>query len=123
MNPNWIKIGAISAAFAVVCGAFGSHGLKDRVSPEDLEIWRTAVLYHLVHAVALVGYGVFARTASTLTPGALFTGGTAIFSGSLYAMVLGGPRFLGAITPIGGVLLVLGWVLLARDAHRAAKAA
>lgn len=118
MKPNWISIGSISAAIAVSCGAFGAHALKDRATPAELETWRTAVLYHLVHALALVAYGVFARSARTSAPGFLFTAGTALFSGSLYALALGAPRFVGALTPIGGIAWILGWLALARDARR-----
>ncbi len=113
---NWIAIGAVSAGLAVVCGAFGAHGLKTRVSPEDLTIWQTGVLYHLVHAPALVLYGLFARSGRQLA-GWCFLLGTVIFSGTLYGMTLGGPRWLGAITPIGGVLLIAGWIAFAWEAR------
>lgn len=113
---NWVAIGAVSAALAVVCGAFGAHGLKTRVSPEDLAIWQTGVLYHLVHALALVLYGLFARAGRQLA-GWCFLAGSAIFSGTLYGMTLGGPRWLGAITPIGGVLLIAGWLAFAWEAR------
>jgi len=113
---NWVAIGAVSAALAVVCGAFGAHGLKGRVSAEDLAIWQTGVLYHLVHAPALVLYGLYARAGRQLV-GWCFLLGTVIFSGTLYAMTLGGPRWLGAITPIGGVLLIAGWLAFAWEAR------
>jgi len=116
---NWIAIGSLTGALAVVCGAFGAHALRDRVTPADLAIWQTGVLYHLVGGVALVLYGLFARDRTTKGPaGWSFLLGTAIFSGSLYAMVLGGPRWLGAITPIGGVLLIGGWLFFAWEARR-----
>jgi uncharacterized membrane protein YgdD (TMEM256/DUF423 family) len=114
---NWITIGAISAAIAVVCGAFGAHGLRDQVTPEDLAIWQTGVLYHLIHAPALVLYGVVVRDGRRLGGWSFFLG-TLIFSGTLYAMTLGGPRWLGAITPIGGVLLIAGWLAFAWEARR-----
>ncbi|MCY2959903.1 MAG: DUF423 domain-containing protein [Planctomycetota bacterium] len=113
---NWVAIGALSAALAVVCGAFGAHGLKERVSPEDLAIWQTGVLYHLIHAPALVLYGMFSRGGKQAA-GWCFLAGTAIFSGTLYGMTLGGPRWLGAITPIGGVLLIAGWLAFAWEAR------
>lgn len=115
---NWIAIGAVSAALAVVCGAFGAHGLKEQVTPEDLATWQTGVLYHLVHAPALVLYGLFARSAGRQLPGWCLLLGTAIFSGTLYGIVLGGPRWLGALTPIGGVLLVAGWLAFAWETRR-----
>ncbi len=116
---NWIAIGAVSGALAVVCGAFGAHALRERVTPADLAIWQTGVLYHLVGSVALVLYGLLVRDRTTNgLPGWCFLLGTVIFSGSLYAMTLGGPRWLGAITPIGGVLLIAGWLLFAWAARR-----
>ena len=118
MKPNWIAIGAAWGALAVLLGALGSHVLKDRVTPEDLEIWKTGVLYHALHAPALILFGLFAeRRARGGGPGICFLLGSAIFSGTLYGMVCGGPRALGAVTPIGGLLLIAGWVwfgLLAR---------
>lgn len=114
---NWVSIGAISAAIAVVCGAFGAHGLRDRVSPEDLAIWQTGVLYHLIHAPVLVLYGFVVREGRRVGGWCFFLG-TLIFSGTLYAMTLGGPRWLGAITPIGGVLLIAGWIAFAWEARK-----
>lgn len=116
MTRNWVAIGAVSAAVAVVCGAFGAHGLKARVSADDLAIWQTGVLYHLVHAVALVAYGAWTRGAKPIA-GWSFLVGVAVFSGTLYGIVLGGPRWLGAITPIGGVLLIVGWLAFAWEAR------
>lgn len=119
MKASWISVGAASAALAVILGAFGAHGLKARVSPEDLEIWKTGVLYHALHAIALVVYGLFQESRGCRGgPGACFLLGTIVFSGTLYAMVLGGPRWLGAITPIGGVLLIAGWIWFAVQAFR-----
>ncbi len=114
---NWIAIGCVSGALAVVCGAFGAHALKERVTSADLEIWQTAVLYHLVHAPALVLYGLFSRTPRRHIAGWCLLLGTVIFSGTLYAIVLGGPRWLGAITPIGGILLIAGWLAFAWEAR------
>ena len=119
MKPNWIAIGAFSAALAVLLGAFGAHALKDRVSPADLELWKTAVLYHAIHAVALVLFGLFreGRTSSS-APGWAFLFGSVVFSGSLYAYALGGPRMLVHFTPFGGLGFVAGWILLAVAALR-----
>ncbi len=114
---NWVSIGAISSAIAVVCGAFGAHGLRDHVSAEDLAIWQTGVLYHLIHAPALVLYGLVVREGKQFGGWCFFLG-TLIFSGSLYAMTLGAPRWFGAITPIGGVLLIVGWFVFAWEARR-----
>jgi uncharacterized membrane protein YgdD (TMEM256/DUF423 family) len=119
MKPNWIVIGCASGALAVALGAFGAHALKTRVDADDLDIWKTAVHYQALHALALVFFGLFQerRGASSLAAWC-FAGGSAIFSGTLYAIVLGGPRMLGAITPIGGVLLIAGWIVFALQARR-----
>jgi len=121
MSPaHWIATGAISAAIAVALGAFGAHGLEERVTPDDLEIWKTGVHYHFLHAIGLVLLGLFLHQRGTRAPvaGWCFLAGQAVFAGTLYAMVLGGPRVLGAITPIGGVLLIVGWLAFARSALR-----
>ena len=95
-------IAALSAALAVAAGAFGAHGAA---SPQAAEWLRTGGMYQLVHAVAALAImGVSRGAAITLLTGA------AIFAFTLYAMALGGPRWLGAVTPIGGTLLILGWI-------------
>jgi uncharacterized membrane protein YgdD (TMEM256/DUF423 family) len=114
---NWVAIGAVWSAVAVVCGAFGAHGLEDLVPPADLEIWRTGVLYHLIHAPALVAYGLASRGGGRQIAGWFLLLGSMIFSGTLYLIPLGGPRWLGAITPIGGTLLILGWLAFAWEAR------
>lgn len=118
-----IAIGALLGALAVVLGAFGAHGLRARVTPDLLEVYETAVRYHFYHALALVLTGVWAdRVGTTVMPpgvvsaAVFFLLGIAIFSGSLYLLVLTGMRWLGAITPIGGIALIVGWVFLLRAA-------
>jgi len=120
MRPRtWIAVGAFSGALAVALGAFGAHGLKERVTPEDLAIWETAVHYQGLHAVALVLFGLFAeRARAGAAAGWSFLLGALIFSGTLYGIVLGGPRWLGAITPIGGTALILGWLVFGLAALR-----
>lgn len=118
MRANWIAIGAVLGALAVVTGAFGAHGLKERLTPEGLELWKTAVLYHALHASALVLYGLFDREGRGRIAGWAFVTGITIFSGTVYALALGAPRWFGAITPIGGVLLIVGWLAFAWRAHR-----
>lgn len=118
MKTNWISIGAGLGALAVVFGAFGAHALKDRLTPEELEWWKTGVLYHALHAIALVAFGLFARERNAGIAGLCFLVGTAIFSGTLYAMALGAPKWLGMITPIGGLLLIAGWLAFAVAARR-----
>ena len=112
---NALFIGAVLGALGVAAGAFGAHGLKDRLTPETLGWWDTASRYQLVHALALLGTGLLARQRGQPLALAtqLFLWGTLIFCGTLYAMALGGPRWLGAITPVGGAGLIAGWVCLA----------
>jgi uncharacterized membrane protein YgdD (TMEM256/DUF423 family) len=112
---NIIRIGAILALFGVALGAFGAHALRDRLSPAMLQVWNTAVLYHLLHAIAIFALGLFMRaTGAQVGTGAwLLTAGVVVFSGSLYSLALSGIKPLGAITPIGGVLFLAGWVWLA----------
>tara|TARA_X000001036_G_C20197258_1_gene610051 strand:+ start:70 stop:438 length:369 start_codon:yes stop_codon:yes gene_type:complete len=112
---EWIIIGAIFAALSVLIGAFGAHGLKGKISTEDLVIFEVGVRYQMYHALALIllgliGYSIPGKI--LILPGILFCLGIFIFSGSLYLMVLTSIRWLGAITPIGGVFLILGWFSL-----------
>ena len=110
-----LRIAAVLGFLGVALGAFGAHALRERLSPAALQIWNTAVLYHLLHAVALLALGLYARTSGTdvKTAAGFFTAGVLIFSGSLYALALSGIKPLGAITPIGGLCLLAGWALLA----------
>lgn len=117
----WFAIGAALAGLGVVLGAFGAHGLKARVTPELLAVFETGVRYHMYHALALLAVGwQVERTGSAAATAAgwLFVAGIAIFSGSLYAMTLTGARWLGAVTPLGGVCFIAGWALLAVAAIR-----
>lgn len=109
--------GSVLAALGVGCGAFGAHGLRAVLDANALGWWQTAVQYQLWHAIALVALAALSGLRSTL-PAALLVAGTVVFSGSLYLMALGAPRWLGAVTPIGGSLLIAGWVLLAWRACR-----
>lgn len=112
----WWRAGAASGCAAVLLGAFGAHALRGRVAPELLKTWESGAQYHLVHSVALVVAGATGADAA----GALFATGTALFSGSLYALVLTGRRGLGAITPFGGLALAAGWLALLWAAPRGA---
>ena len=112
---EWIIIGAIFAALSVLIGAFGAHGLKGKVSIEDLVIFEVGVRYQMYHALALILLGLIGVSMPgkiLILPGILFCSGIIIFSGSLYLMVLTNMRWLGAITPIGGFLLIFGWLSL-----------
>jgi uncharacterized membrane protein YgdD (TMEM256/DUF423 family) len=118
VKPNWIAVGAVLGAVSVVTGAFGAHALRDRLTPAMLDVWKTGVLYNALHALALVLYGVFDRERRGRVAGWCFLGGTVVFSGSLYALAVGAPSWLGAITPVGGVLLIAGWIAFAMSALR-----
>lgn len=114
---HWLATGAVLAAAAVAAGAFGAHGLRARLSPADLATFETAARYQMYHALALVAVGLLAgRGVSVAGAGWLFVTGTVLFSGSLYLLTLGGLRWMGAVTPLGGVAFILGWLLLARAA-------
>jgi uncharacterized membrane protein YgdD (TMEM256/DUF423 family) len=111
-----IVLGAMLGFLGVGLGAFGAHALKGRLTPEDAAIFETAVRYQMYHALALCAVGAVAmqRPGSLLhAAGYAFLGGTIVFSGSLYLLVLTDTRWLGAITPIGGLSFLAGWALFA----------
>jgi uncharacterized membrane protein YgdD (TMEM256/DUF423 family) len=130
-----IRVAATLGFLGVALGAFGAHGLRERLAPGMLDVYKTGVLYHLLHAVALLAVALSAErspsgTSAPAHPAStplasrvlvarpravavLFTAGVVIFSGSLYALALTGIGTLGAITPVGGLLLMAGWVTLA----------
>jgi uncharacterized membrane protein YgdD (TMEM256/DUF423 family) len=104
--------GALLAALGVAFGAFGAHALRSVLDPTAQDWWQTAVQYQMWHALGLVGIGA-ARLPGNRLPAALLTVGTLIFCTTLYLMALGAPRWLGAVTPIGGSLMIAGWLVLA----------
>lgn len=119
---NWIGIAAINMAIAVALGAFGAHGLKNIVSAQQLEWWHTATLYLFIHALGLLLVGLLIRLRyATQTTAWLLQIGIIIFAGSLYAMTLGAPLWFGAITPIGGVLMIASWLWLAVSSFKMNK--
>lgn len=117
---RWLAAAAALGLTRVALGAFGAHGLSSRLGPEGLASWGTAVDYHLLHAVAVMALGLFERATgrSVALPAGLFLAGVVLFSGSIYALVLGGPRWLGPVTPLGGLGLLAGWLSLAGLARR-----
>jgi uncharacterized membrane protein YgdD (TMEM256/DUF423 family) len=123
MDKVFFMIGSILGGLAVASGAFGAHGLKKMVSPEMLDTWDKAVRYQMYHALAFLALAWAlthwpAQTKLLALGGWLFLAGVALFSGSLYILVLSGVKWLGAITPFGGVAMVAGWVCLLLAAWR-----
>jgi uncharacterized membrane protein YgdD (TMEM256/DUF423 family) len=113
---GWLALGALLAGTSVAAGAFGAHGLRDRLSTEQLTVFETGVRYQMYHALALlaVAWVTSLRPASVAqAAGWCFLGGILIFSGSLYLLALTGHRWWGAVTPIGGVAFLVGWGCLA----------
>ena len=110
----WIRIAAVFGVVGVALGAFGAHALRARLAPAQLASWETAVHYQLFHSVVLLALGLYGA-ASGRSLGAspwLFAAGMLLFSGSIYGLVLGSGRWLGPVTPLGGVALMAGWISL-----------
>ncbi len=104
-----IRIAALFGASGVLLGAFGAHGLKAVLAAnQTVEIWRTASLYHLLHAAVMLW------ASTRILAFRLFTAGIVVFSGSLYVLAASGIQWLGAVTPLGGLLLIAGWLALLR---------
>jgi uncharacterized membrane protein YgdD (TMEM256/DUF423 family) len=123
MKPHaWLVCGALLAALSVAMGAFGAHGLKEHLAATNrTDTFETAARYHMYHAIGLVLVGLLAAGGSNRTldiAGWCFLAGILIFSGLCYALSLGGPKYLGAIVPIGGVAFIAGWIALAIGALR-----
>lgn len=121
MERTFLALGALSAGLAVVAGAFGAHGLRGRLSPDMMAVFETAARYHMYHALGLLAVAVVAgrlMARGAVLAGWLFVAGTLLFSGSLYLLALGGPRWLGAVTPLGGLCFIVGWLALAWSALR-----
>ncbi len=117
MNRTLVAAGAINAAVAVGAGAFAAHGLRDRLEPRALEVFETAARYQMYHALAMLLCAAFAMSGAR-TAGWIFQAGIVVFSGSLYALALTDVKILGAITPLGGLAFLAGWIWLAISALR-----
>ena len=117
MANLFISLGALSGLLAVTFGAFGAHALRGRLDDYAMGVFETAVQYHFYHALALVAVGLLAlhhpHTALLRSSGWLFVLGLVVFSGSLYALSLTGIKWLGAITPLGGLAFIAGWACFA----------
>lgn len=115
----FLTLGALSACLAVAAGAFGAHALRDRLSADMLQVFQTGVTYQMYHALGLLAVGILLARFSIdgsvwlSAAGWLFLAGSVLFSGSLYALSLSGITWLGAITPLGGLAFLLGWLGLA----------
>jgi uncharacterized membrane protein YgdD (TMEM256/DUF423 family) len=116
MDRLFAGLGAVAALVAVALGAFGAHGLRGRLGAEALATFEVGVRYHMYHALGLLAVAA-ARArwpgGAATAAGWLFVAGIVVFSGSLYLLALGGPRWLGAVTPLGGLAFLVGWACLA----------
>lgn len=114
---HWIMLGAVNAALAIVAGAFGAHGLEDRVAPKLLSAFETGAQYHFYHALGLIAVGLTQSLRPSETGfgliGWLMIAGIILFSGSLYLLALTGVTMLGAITPLGGLAWIVAWLRFA----------
>ncbi len=122
MARFFLMIAAVSGFFAVVIGAFAAHALKQILAPEAIEVVKTGVQYQMYHALALLLVALWLShkptTAGLKAGGLAFILGSLLFSGSLYALALGAPRWLGPVTPLGGLCFLIGWLLVAIAAWR-----
>lgn len=112
---NWFKLGSFLMFLGVILGAFGSHALKDRITENYLEVYKTGVLYHFIHALGLFAVGWLSTVSNDPKiplAGFFLLSGIILFSGSLYLLSLTGTKWLGIITPFGGFSFLIGWLLL-----------
>lgn len=114
---TFVMLGSILMVLAVAIGAFGAHALKSRLTPDKLKVYETGVQYHIAHALGLILIGLLANSYPDvqliITGGWFLVAGIIFFSGSLYALSMIKARFLGPITPLGGLCFMIGWVLVA----------
>lgn len=116
-----LAIAGLLIALATLLGAFGAHALKAHLSQDKLQVYETAVRYHFIHALGLLAIGVLLRSmdGELLRWSALLVlAGIILFSGSLYLLTFGAPRFIGIVTPLGGLTLIAGWILFATTVLR-----
>jgi uncharacterized membrane protein YgdD (TMEM256/DUF423 family) len=122
MLKTFLLLGSLNGLIAVALGAFGAHGLKERLSSEMLSVFQTGVQYQMYHALALILVAIVSNQLSNSVAvhwsGWLFFAGIVLFSGSLYALSLSGVKILGAITPLGGLAFLAGWIMLAWGAFK-----
>ena len=123
VHRAFLALGALFGLTAIAAGAFGAHALEARLTADRLAIFETAARYQMYHALALVAVALAAALlpearGQTIAAGWAFVAGVFVFSGSLYLLAFGGPRWLGAVTPLGGVCFLVGWALVAYAALR-----
>jgi uncharacterized membrane protein YgdD (TMEM256/DUF423 family) len=128
-SGHWIMLAGIFSFLGVALGAFGAHALSSRFGDYEKGVWQTAVFYQMTHSLALLALGI--AMASVRAPGeiagapiigGLFAVGIVLFSGSLYALALSGVKVLGAVTPLGGLCFLAGWIMVARAGYLLAQA-
>ena len=115
MSKTIILTGAVFMALAVILGAFGAHALKEKLASDMMQVYKTGVEYHFYHALGLILIGIISMNISSGLinwSAILITIGIVLFSGSLYVLAITGIKWLGAITPIGGISFIAGWILL-----------
>ena len=120
-SARTLAAAGVLLALATACGAFGAHALKTQLAPERLQLWETAVRYQFFQALGLLGIGLTLRVipaAALRAAAALILAGVLLFCGSLYALSFGGPRLIGALTPLGGLAWIGGWLMFAYGAWR-----
>jgi uncharacterized membrane protein YgdD (TMEM256/DUF423 family) len=113
---NWTSVASVALALAVMLGAFGAHGLRDRLDAYSMGVYEKAVFYHFIHALGLLMVSILPRTKASSYVCWLLVAGILLFSGSLYLLAVTGTRMLGAVTPFGGVAFIAAWLLLAYSA-------
>jgi len=122
MRPNFVSWGTTCAALGIGLGAFGAHGLRASIGEAQLVLWETATRYWLIGALGMTLFGVWhAKREHSALPGWLLFAGSVLFSASLYALALGAPRVVGAVTPFGGLGLIAGFLSFAWAARSARR--
>jgi uncharacterized membrane protein YgdD (TMEM256/DUF423 family) len=115
-SSRTLALAGVLLALATVCGAFGAHALKSQLAPDRLQLWETAVRYQFFQSLGLLGVGLTLRAAdegAVRLAGILIVAGIVLFCGSLYALSFSAPRAVGALTPVGGLAWIAGWLMYA----------